>query len=232
MSRVLRYLVPGLLFIVVGFVLSATGGLERRVVDTRKHLLTLNYAAPADEHEDVERTIRYAQAAPWIAPMRAEVREQEATSRYWQSEYGALALPVNESGETGETDAEILFLAANAAYRTMPAGASGAQGIQQLERILGQYVEVLKQDPTHFDAAYNYEYVARVRDGLARARGGRPDPKVANALKPAARTIHGMTGRIPPGQDMSDFKVIVPQRSDERKEQPEAGKGGPPVRKG
>jgi len=31
---------------------------------------------------------------------------------------------------------------------------------------------------------------------------------------------------------MNEFKVIVPQRSDERKEQPEAGKGGPKIRKG
>ena len=31
---------------------------------------------------------------------------------------------------------------------------------------------------------------------------------------------------------MNEFKVIVPQRSDERREQPEAGKGGTKARKG
>ena len=45
-------------------------------------------------------------------------------------------------------------------------------------------------------------------------------------------TLHGRPGEVPPGADMNEFKVIVPQRSDERREQPEAGKGGTKARKG
>jgi len=34
------------------------------------------------------------------------------------------------------------------------------------------------------------------------------------------------------GTDMAQFKIVIPKRGEERKENPEAGKGGVKVRKG
>ena len=49
---------------------------------------------------------------------------------------------------------------------------------------------------------------------------------------PSGPTLHGRPGGPPPASDMSQFKIVIPKRGDERKENPEAGKGGTKVRRG
>jgi hypothetical protein len=44
--------------------------------------------------------------------------------------------------------------------------------------------------------------------------------------------LHGRAGAPPQNISMAGFKVIIPQRSDERTESEEAGKGGVKRRKG
>ena len=45
-------------------------------------------------------------------------------------------------------------------------------------------------------------------------------------------SIHGHQGAPPKGVEMSRFKIMIPKRSDERKENIEPGKGDPKTRKG
>jgi hypothetical protein len=232
MKAVFGYLIPAVLLLVAGFALWTTGRFERRVVNAGKEIVMLRYDAPLLEYDAIERSIRFVRGAPWFAVMNAAVREQRATSRYWLQEYSSLALETDASGEIIEQNPDIVFLAANAAYRSTPLDGSAAEVVPQLERLLEQYALVLERDPDHFDAAYNYELVSRVRDGLTRAPSGKPAAGISAALRPALQTIHGPQGRLPAGVEFNDFKIIVPQRSDERKEQPEAGTGGPKVRKG
>ena len=49
---------------------------------------------------------------------------------------------------------------------------------------------------------------------------------------PSGPTLHGFPGAPPKGTDMSQFKIVIPKRGEERKDNPEAGKGGAKVRKG
>lgn len=88
---------------------------------------------------------------------------------------------------------------------------------------------MLKRAPHDFDAAYNYEFVARTRDTLARPRGGRRE-KTTRATPD--QTIHGRPGAPPESTRPDDFKIIVPQNQEERMQVPEAGVGGAKVRKG
>lgn len=232
MKAVFGYLIPAVLLLVVGFTLWTTGRFERRVVNASKELVMLRYDAPQPEYDAIERSLGFLRRAPWLAVMHTAVREQRATSRYWLHQYSSLALETDAGGKITEQNAEIVFLAANAAYRRTAHDGSPAQVVPNLERLLEQYAWVLERNPDHFDAAYNYEFVSRVRDGLTRAPGGKPAPAMGTALQPTLQTIHGPQGRLPAGVEFNDFKIIVPQRSDERKEQPEAGKGGPSARKG
>jgi hypothetical protein len=233
MKPAFRYLIVAILLLAAGGALLAAGQLERRVLDARRYLLTMQYDAPSDEYERIERSISYLRSLPWMTGMSADVREQRATSQYWQADYPSLERE-SPGGEATTDNADLLLLAANAAYRSVDF--DDPQAVQRLEAILGQYAEVLKRDPNRFDAAYNYQFVARTHDALASMRTARPPAKaqkaVAAARQPSTQTIHGRRGAPPVGMKMNEFKVIVPQRSDERKEQPEAGKGGPKIRKG
>jgi hypothetical protein len=89
------------------------------------------------------------------------------------------------------------------------------------------------------DAAFNYEYAIRTRDMLAKSRA----PAAKSAAKAAAvpadesdlpigPTLHGRPGAPPAAVDMNQFKIVIPKRGEERKDAPDAGKGGQKIRKG
>ena len=72
---------------------------------------------------------------------------------------------------------------------------------------------------------------------------GRPAVTAKNAARPQLRptdeqdlpsgsTLHGKPGGPPPATDMNQFKIVIPKRGEERKDAPDAGKGGQKIRKG
>ena len=81
--------------------------------------------------------------------------------------------------------------ATRAPARTIPSA------VQRLEGVLGQYSEVLRRGPWQFDAAYNYEFLARRRDALIRARGQKPGQRGRQAARAAAAAAHPAR---PPGR--------------------------------
>ena len=97
-------------------------------------------------------------------------------------------------------------------------------------------------DALRADASYNYELAVRLRDTLARSRttpakieAGRNAQRLASDVTrdlPSGPTLHGYPGAPPKGTDMSQFKIVIPKRGEERKDNPEAGKGGAKIRKG
>ena len=135
-------------------------------------------------------------------------------ARYWAGEWEAIA-----------SDREP-FLAANAAYReaTMRGGDWRAL-TSRLDGVIKQYGEILRNNPGHVDAAYNYEFAVRYRAGIAaRQRPVQPEEPET--------TPHGVAGAPPPGSDTKQFKMIVPMRPDERQEAEQAGRNTRRMRKG
>ena len=90
------------------------------------------------------------------------------------------------------------------------------------------YAEILREDPTNTEAAFNYEYVVRLRAVIA----ARKQPVAPLDAASANLTIHGFAGAPPEDADMKKFKMIVPMRPDERLEAEKAGKGTTKVQKG
>jgi hypothetical protein len=87
---------------------------------------------------------------------------------------------------------------------------------------------ILRDDPTNADAAFNYEYVVRLRAVFA----ARKLPVPPLDAKAAGLSIHRYEGAPPEESDMKKFKMIVPMRPDERLEAEKAGKGATKDRKG
>lgn len=232
-SALLRYWLAAALLAVVGFGLYRAGRLQERTADAHRQLLTLEFDNPLSEYDAIGEDLRYVGTLPGFARIGDGLREQRATSSYWRNRYDELALKTSTTGEVTERDPVLLLLAANAAYRGAKRDEAGPSGVQRLEGVMAQYADVLRKTEWQFDAAYNYEYVARRRDALIKSRAARNAPKREEPPPPPfPNTLHGRAGSVPPGTDMSEFKIVVPQRSDERREQPEAGKGGPKSRRG
>ena len=157
---------------------------------------------------------------------------QKATADYWLARYDDL---VRTRG--GDPDPAVMHTAANAAYRVARrSGETGTGVAQQLDTVLAAYAEVLKTDPAHADAAWNYEFVSRTRDVVARARvvgRGRPAPDTPGlAPPPGGLTVHGAPGAPPPAVKGETFETIAPMDFGDREAQPEATPGTTIKRKG
>jgi hypothetical protein len=114
--------------------------------------------------------------------------------------------------------------------------------VQQLDGVLQAYAAVLKASPRNLDAAYNFEFVSRVRDQVASLPPPKPGkgepPHAAPPMLPSPRdlplgpTVHGRPGAPPPDVKAEDFEILAPMEFGDREAQPEATPGGKLPRKG
>lgn len=211
---------------------------SRAAADTRERLATLQYARTsfAFADEEAPATIELP-----IGALADERLQQEALASYWRVDYEALTDPsglLGQSADTAAADSELLFLSANASFRLANArpAADRAAAVERLDRVVDAYGEVLRNNPAHSDAAFNYEYVSRVRDRLARGakpprpRDGLP-PVIPSPDLPIGPTIHGDPGGPPEEIPGSDFRTLAPMPFDER-EETDPGQGPAPRRRG
>ena len=201
--------------------------IENTLATAQERLTTLRAGVVPAGYEEVEQSVTLAGRLPVLgAPLLADVRRQRAMASYWSADYAALTGAPTTATDTAETDPEVVFLTANASYRSLlvrkPERAVLVRG---LDDVLRGYSDVLKAQPGHLDAAYNFEFVARLRDAIAR---GRP----TDALSDGQPNVHGEEGEPPQGTKPPEFNVIVPMRPEERQDQFDAGVGGVPTRKG
>jgi len=234
--------IPAILAVVLavaGATFWTIGKSEQRLADAHKELVMLRYADASAESDAVAAAQPVVQRVSGLGKSdQVDARHVKSTADYWQSAYAALEPKRDAAGSIAETDPDVLLLAANASFRASQNELDRMLGVRKLDAVVKNYAEVLKNSAADPDAAYNYEYTIRMRDALAKARPGAP--KTAAAAKmaenesdlPAGPTLHGHPGGPPAKTDMAQFKIVIPKRGEERKDDPQAGKGGTKVRKG
>ena len=222
---VVRNVAGAVVVIGIGAGLWVAGEVQSRHTTARRTFLTMHYSAPIEEYDAIEPAARFFPAA-W----RTDLRTRRAESRYWLHQYSLVGRPTDQErhDDAAAFAAAHLMLIANAAYREIaePFDEVRLDGIARL------YLDVLERDPERIDAAYNYEFVIRRRNALARDRAAKRRSNAAATGPRAGSTLHGAPGAAPNQTDMGDFKIIVPQRPEERRAQPDAGAGAAKVRKG
>jgi hypothetical protein len=223
--RVVRNVVGAVVVVGIGAGLWAAGQLQSRHATARRAFLMMRYAAPIEEYDAVEPIAGFLPASS-----RDDLQTRRAESQYWLQQYSLLARPSDrERGDDADVPvAAHLMVIANAAYREI----AGTLNEDRLERVARLYLDVLERDPERIDAAYNYEFIIRRRDALTRDRAAKRRPNASPAGPRAESTLHGTPGAAPAQTNMGDFKIIVPQRPEERRAQPDAGAGAAKVRKG
>jgi hypothetical protein len=238
--------IPAVLAVVLavaGWGFWTLGHTEQRLAEAHKQLAVLQYADAGSESDDaaaeppmVQRLI--AQGGLSDADAK-DAHQLHATADYWQARYAALEPKRDAGGAITEKDPGVLLFAANAAFRAGQGETDRNLALRRLDGVVKTYAEVLKNSGSHADAAYNYEYAIRVRDTLAKARQLPPQKPAARALAekvesdlPSGPTVHGKPGGPPAAASMAQFKIVIPKRGEERKDDPQAGKGGAKIRKG
>jgi hypothetical protein len=234
MRTALRYVCAAALLGTAGVSLWVIGRLQRQTVAAQERLLTFEYSAATREPDGLAQWETLLRRLPLIDGSD-RAAEQQAVSKYWLGEYDAFSGTLETPDAAAALDTAVLMIAAHAAYRHTTLDDREPDAIKRLNTILDLYAEVLKRDPLQIDAAFNFEFIARTRNALATPRGAasnRLGQQRAAPLPLPGRTLHGDRGAVPPGLQESEFKVIIPKRSDERQEQREAGSGAPKIRKG
>jgi len=160
-----------------------------------------------------------------------------ATSDYWIGDYDRLTGTTEDLAR--DPDPQLLLIAANAAFRAAQRTPQPrAAQVQQLDLAVQAYASALKAPVFVPDAAYNYEYVVRLRDSVARTRGAAAPlaSKAAASAKvtdlPNGPTIHGRPGGPPPDTKGEEFEILTPMEYGDREAQPEPTTGVKPLRKG
>jgi hypothetical protein len=238
----MKSMVGGTVLALVLFVVAAACWSEakvtRRVAEAHRRLATLHY----DAEDDIDEAVTVFNRLPWPGGEGSgDVRRHRATVSYWMVRYDSLADIPLATGQQQVNDPALLLLAANAAYRnSTPQVGDRKAAVERLDGVVQQYADVLRKDPDNADASYNYEFVTKMRDTLAKGPA-KPSPKDAKKAEkaelvsvdlPSGPTVHGRPGAPPEGTPMSDFKTITPMRYDEREEQMDPGRGKEIKRKG
>lgn len=216
MKSVASLIIIVLLMVAAGTMLWFASQAEARVAAAEYALVTLRYERAAEE-------LDAARGSGVLDPLVSRLggaRTEGAIARYWSGDYDALS----ESEQEG-----LKLLAANAEYRMLRAtGGTYQSFVARLDAISKRYADILRTQPGNEDAAYNYEFVLRLRRAAMTAKQNIP------GLDPAAGgiTVHGVPGAPPKDSDAKKFKMIVPMMPDERQEAEEAGRAGRKIRKG
>jgi hypothetical protein len=204
------------LLLAAGAVLWFASQAEARLAAAEYALVTLRYERAAEE---LDAARGRGVLEPLVTRLGARATDG-AIARYWSGDYEALAESEDES---------LKLLATNAEYRMLRStGGTYQSFVARLDTIGKRYADILRTQPDNEDAAYNYEFVLRLRRAAMVAKQNIP------GLDPAAGgiTVHGLPGAPPKDSDAKKFKMIVPMMPDERQEAEEAGRAGRKVRKG
>jgi hypothetical protein len=223
--------------IVLVVLLTAAGILSFRVAAFERDMATVDEELSTQQYADAASTLTRASGhlrwTGWLpkfgAQAHADIKMRQASLQYWQQQYKEL-MP-READPVGAVEAEdvgLQMLVANGVYRAGQIKAKDReQSIQALQDAVSGYMTVLKGPAWDERAAYNFEFLVRVRDEL---RNGK-----RKALPPPPMEQQGNNGEAGEPFEPTNtkaFEIYIPLEEQERTKASEAGKASPNKRKG
>lgn len=229
MKNTVLLIAAAVVLVVGAWVGTSVSAVHGHLADAQQHVATLQYDDAQASLDAAEAAVGYARWLPGFGEdALRDIRTRKAALLYWTQKYDVLvpegADPV-AAIEEGNPDLQLVV--ANAAHRLgQRAGTDRAALIQALEESASSYLTVLKNGEFREDAAYNYEYVIRLKEELTRSR--RPPP-------PPEENADGDMGQSgAPAETKSDesFEIYIPLESTEKPTGGDAGKAPEKGRKG
>jgi hypothetical protein len=216
MKSVLGVFIIAVVLFVAGVVCLSEARVVRRMAADHRRVAIFQY----DDNQATATSTGLIDRLSLPLASRESVESQRASADYWRARYEALMPLTGLTGSQQTNDPNVLLIAANATFRVSNPETGNVKGtVERLDSVIQAYGDVLRGDPNNFDAAYNYEYVSRLRDVLAKGRpAARPkDQKIALSTDlPVGPTLHGRPGGPPPEVPMANFKTFSPLQNDER----------------
>src|SRR5918996_352565 len=181
MRGLIGLLAGALILTAVGGICIAVWRIEGYLADVREQTATLQFERAQESLDAAGTYVGYAEWVPRLgSDFRDQLRVRHAVLQYWQRNYDALISQPAEPDATRDAPmVDLQLVVANAAYRDGQAHATNrAATLRALDEAVAGYAAVLR-NAWHPDAAYNYEYAARLRDEITKGR--RPPAPRADA---------------------------------------------------
>ena len=227
MKGITGYLVAAAVAVLLGAGCLSIGRLDRDLALAQENVATISYDEPAATYDVAERYLEYASRLPWVGngPVN-DVRARKAALKYWQRQYREIVPQQPDPvGSIPSDNVDLQLVVADAVYRTGQAQATNRESqMMAIDAGINGYLTVLKNAAPREEAAYNYEYLVRLRDEF--------DKKGPKPAKAEEKGPDGTAGSPPDAQSEPEFKIYVPLEPGERKNEGAAGKAPPARRKG
>jgi len=236
MSRPFAIIAVVIVLLLVGGASLFAGMFERRMAIAQEDTAVLDYADPQADYVALEQDLA---KLPWTSrTTQQEIRRHRAELQYWKGDYTDLVeiakTPPAQESENTAPDPELMFLAANATFRTTQHGPQDkATLIKNLDGVIHAYLEALRAGNDRPDAAFNYELAVRIRAELVNGRKkGTPTGMMTEDKTDS--NMHGDPGEPPKDMKVEQFQVRIPMDpKDTRSNQDQtAGTGQPRRRRG
>jgi hypothetical protein len=225
----MRYLVirglVAVLFTALGTAALSLSKIERELAQAEERMATLSYAGVQETLERAERFYAYVSRVPFVRSTALnEVRARRAAVHYWQRNYAAIVpAQADPLGAVPAENLELQLIVANAVFRQARAEAqTPAAVLHALDAGIAAQLAVLKSSSRNEDAAFNYEYLLRLRAAAA----VKPEAGLGSDEEGTEKTTHGQPGGAPKQSDASDFKIHVPLDSKEFENEAEGQQAG------
>jgi len=218
MNAAFKHFVAFVVALVVGGALTLLGLTERRVARAEEQAAADSFDGPGGTLAAAERVFRYAAYVPLVGTgPRDQLQAERLGLLYRQQRYGEIAREDSSTGEgfTGQ-DSRTQMLVTNATYRDRMSRAKNFdEGLAIIGTAIDGYASILRSVEESEDAAYNYEYLSKLRDDVQRKR------RLPPMRPPEPEGLRGREGSLEEG---GPAKVYVPMIDQERtRETPQNG---------
>lgn len=228
MKSVIAFAAAAAILAVAGRLGTSVSAVHGHMADAQQEIATLQYDEAAASLGEAEDAVGWARWLPRFgASAASDVRLRQASLLYWTRQYDALAPDGGDPVAAMDgSDVDLQLVVANAAHRKGLSGLTErADVIRALEESASGYLTVLKNDRFHEDAAYNFEYVMRLKEEMSKTR--RPPPSSEQADGDM-----GQSGAPSESTSQQGFEIYIPLESQERPAGGDAGKAPGRDRKG
>jgi hypothetical protein len=209
----------------LGTVALTWGQIERQLAEAERNMATLRYAGVQETLERAERFYEYVGRIPFMTSSALnEVRARRAAVHYWQRNYGAIVpAQADPIGAVPAENVDLQFIVANAVFRRGQAEAeTPAATMRAIDSGIAAQLAVLKNSLRNEDAAFNYEYLLRLRAAVA----VKPEAGRGSDEEGTEKTTHGQPGGAPKQSDPTDFKIHIPLEAKEFENEAEGQQAG------
>lgn len=222
MRKLAVYSILILLVLVMSGSLVLYGLYEFRTARALELFVAFDFKSADGIYQNLENSFDYGRRVPILLDKwRNELKISRARVKYWEKNYFELINSGDDGQDQENENPNLRFIRANASYKNVETEKDKKSLLEGTESALNGYIYTIRKDSENFNAAFNYEYLLRVRSDTAKSKKPNGEP-----LPSSNQSIHGLKGQQAQGDGEVKIKIHVPLTGEEGEEKSkDAGKG-------